>query len=367
MEFAFDDHQLEFREQLASFLRIECDGAALRQAWSSDIGWSPKRWRLLADMGVVGITVPERFGGLGLGLVDLILLIEEAGRAALPEPIVETTALGVPLLSDLVLERGPSGERAFSRELADSLSGWLLRVAAGEAVIAVGTAEEDHVVAAQGADGFLLAQRPSDERDGQLELHLVPATQVEVTPSPVLDGAHRLGTVRWSPSPGTLIASGSVAERLVRATGDRAATATAAMLVGLAEAMIAMASSYAKERTQFGKQIGSFQAVKHLLANALVRVEFAKPLVYRSAWSVDSQSPLSSLHASMAKAQASDAAVLAARTALQVHGAIGYTWEHDLHMFMKRTWALASSWGDPAYHRMRALQILSASHSASAP
>jgi alkylation response protein AidB-like acyl-CoA dehydrogenase len=119
-----------------------------------------------------------------------------------------------------------------------------------------------------------------------------------------------------------------------------------------------MAAQYAKDRSQFGKPIGSFQAVKHHLADALVRVEFARPMVYRAAWSLSVGERDAGLHASMAKAMASDAATLAARTALQVHGAIGYTWEHDLQLWMKRAWALAASWGDAATHRARVLETL---------
>jgi alkylation response protein AidB-like acyl-CoA dehydrogenase len=119
--------------------------------------------------------------------------------------------------------------------------------------------------------------------------------------------------------------------------------------------MIKMAADYARERQQFGKPIGSFQAVKHLLADARVKLEFARPATYRAAWSLATSQPTVSHDASMAKAMASDAADRAARVALQVHGAIGYTWECDLHFFMKRTWALSRAWGDASTHRQLVL------------
>ena len=122
--------------------------------------------------------------------------------------------------------------------------------------------------------------------------------------------------------------------------------------------MIAMAADYAKERHQFGKPIGSFQAVKHLLAGARVQLEFARPVVYAAAWSLDEAQPDASRAASVAKAYASDAATEAARVSLQVHGAIGYTWECDLQLFLKRAWALAASWGSAADHRARVLDSL---------
>ena len=133
--------------------------------------------------------------------------------------------------------------------------------------------------------------------------------------------------------------------------------ATAAELLGLADRMITMAADYAKERQQFGKPIGTFQAVKHLLAGAQVPLEFARPVVYAAAWALDRASPTRSRSASMAKAYASDAATEAARVALQVHGAIGYTWECDLHLFLKRAWALAEAWGSAADHRSRVLDL----------
>ncbi|MGA2519931.1 MAG: acyl-CoA dehydrogenase family protein [Acidimicrobiales bacterium] len=341
MRFSFNEQQQEFRAQLRAFTDKECTPAEVREAWGSVRGWSPQRWRALADMGVVGLTVPPDHGGLGLGFVDLVLLLEEAGWAGLPEPLLETTALGVPLLVAL---SGPSGDAQRQR--------WLPRVAAGEAVIAVGTASPAAVPMAEGADLLVL------ERDGAV--HLVSADGATVVPRPALDGARRLASVEWEPAADSLVATGDEAGALLAGIGHRAATGTGAVLVGVADRLIAMAAHYATERTQFGKPIGSYQAVKHHLADAAVRVEFARPAVYRAAWSLAEGDPDVAVHASMAKALASEAALLAARTALQVHGAIGYTWEHDLHLWMKRAWSLASAWGDAGWHRARILDELTA-------
>jgi alkylation response protein AidB-like acyl-CoA dehydrogenase len=339
MHFAFDEQQLEFRAQLRAFTDKECTPAQLREAWASDLGWSPTRWRALGDMGVVGLTVPTEHGGMGLGLLDLVLLLEEAGRSGLPEPVLETTALGVPVL---LSTSGPWAEA--------HRGAWLARVAAGDAVVALGTEDMSGVPGAAGADLFLL------ERGG--DVHAVPASEAAVVLRPVLDGARRLGRVEWEPSPSTLVASGAAAGEVLASLASRGATGSAAMLVGIAERLIAMAAQYALERNQFGRPIGSFQAVKHHLADASVRVEFARPAVYRAAWSLTVGVPEAGVHASMAKSLASDAATLAARAALQVHGAIGYTWEHDLHLWMKRAWALAAAWGDAADHRGRVLALI---------
>ena len=173
-----------------------------------------------------------------------------------------------------------------------------------------------------------------------------------------IDGARRLAEVSWEPTPATVLLSGDDALVALAACRQRAAMGTGAMLLGITDRLISMAGEYAKARTQFGKPIGSFQAVKHLLADALVKLEFARPAVYRAAWSLSLHDEDAPLHASMAKALASDAATAAARTALQVHGAIGYTWEHDLHLWMKPAWALAAAWGDSVSHRAAILDTL---------
>ncbi|HXX89768.1 MAG TPA: acyl-CoA dehydrogenase family protein [Acidimicrobiales bacterium] len=348
MEFAFDEHQLEFRTQLRALADKECGPSDIRAAWESPFGWSQSRWESLAEMGVVGLTVPEPYGGLGLDEVDLVLLLEEAGRAGLPEPLLETTALAVPLLVDA------SGDRAEAAR-----EEWLPRVASGETVATVGVCDAPGVPAAAGAHLMLL------ETSGSI--HAVPADAVHQEPLTALDGSWRLARVRWDPSPATLLASGEESAHLLATTADRAALGAAAVLLGVTDRMIAMAAQYAQERRQFGRAIGSFQAVKHHLSNVLIGLEFSRPLVYRAAWSVARRTPDASLHASMAKAQASDAALSAARIALQVHGAIGYTWEHDLHLWMKRAWSLAAAWGDAPAHRARVLALAAAARSQALP
>jgi alkylation response protein AidB-like acyl-CoA dehydrogenase len=139
---------------------------------------------------------------------------------------------------------------------------------------------------------------------------------------------------------------------------DRAALAAAAQLCGLADAMLELTVPYASERKQFGAPIGSFQAVKHHLADAALALEFARPLVYRAAWEVEHDTPERATAVSLAKAAASQAGVIASRKALQVHGAIGYAHEYDLHLWMKRAWALAGAWGDAAWHRNRIATII---------
>ncbi|HEY1466263.1 MAG TPA: acyl-CoA dehydrogenase family protein [Acidimicrobiales bacterium] len=363
MHFSFTEQQTDFRDAVRQMLDRECTPADLRAVFDAAVGpdggtgaaadgeASPSpvhtpRWKALADMGVVGLTAPERHGGLGLTDLDVVLLLEEAGRAALPEPLLETTALAAPLLA----RTGWGTE--YGTEAGALSNQWLPLIATGDAAAAIGVSGMPAVPGAVGADVFILEHTPPG---GGIELHAVPADEVGVTPVSSLDPTRRLGTVAWTPAPDTLVAAGSDAQSALAVLADRAAVGTAAELVGLADRMITMAADYAKERKQFGRAIGSFQAVKHLLAGAQVQLEFARPVTYAAAWSLAHRTPDASRRASMAKAYAAEAATEAARVSLQVHGAIGYTWECDLHLFLKRAWALAPAWGDAAEHRGRVL------------
>lgn len=322
MEFKFTEDQLEFRDAVRTFLEKECPPEVVRAAWD---GKPTELWPRLAEMGVVGMTAPEEHGGLGMDELDLVLVLEEAGRAALPEPLLEHTAVAVPALRD-------AGGKLTER--------WLPAAASGEVIVTVGLGPAPLIVNGERASLLL------DDHDGCI--HLLECAVCDITPRPSIDRAHPVATVAWS------------AEKETKLEGadpdlafDRAALGASAQLVGLAGRMIDLAVEYAKEREQFGKAIGSFQAIQHQLADALLRLEFARPAVYRAAHAVARSEPDRPLHVSMAKAYAGDAADLAARTALQVHGAVGYSWEHDLHLFMKRAWALAASWGESAWHRRR--------------
>ncbi len=213
MHFAFDDHQLEFRAQLRAFAEKSAPRPTLREAWASALGWSRPRWEALAEMGVVGLTVPEVHGGLGLDLVDLVLLLEEAGRSGLPEPLVETAALGVPLLADAP---GAQGDALRAR--------WLAAVADGGAAIAVGMSSMPAVPGAEGADLLLL------EGDG--ELHAVPAAAVVLTPRPVARRGAPVGRGLVGAVPGDPAGLGFRSRRRPRRIEDRAAMGTGAVFVG---------------------------------------------------------------------------------------------------------------------------------------
>jgi len=365
MDFAFSDEQLELRSAVRQVLDDQCPVAALRayDAASSTerSALSGQRWHVLAELGAPTLLVPETAGGLGLGDVDLVGIFEEAGWAALPEPLLETAGLAAPLLSTL-LPAAPAASALAT--LVDQRS----TVAVGgidvtgrgptspTTVAADGMLRTPRVVGALSADVLVLACR---DADSGWQVHAVASADCTAESTPTLDPTRDLSTVHWPLSSDTLLAYGVAADAIVQLVADRAAAGSAAYLIGLADRMITMAADYAKDRQQFGKPIGSFQAVKHLLANARVKLEFARPATYRAAWSLATAQPTVSHDASMAKAMAADAADLAARVALQVHGAIGYTYECDLHFFMKRTWALSRAWGDATAQRQLVLASVS--------
>ena len=371
MDFAFSEDQEEVRRGVRTVLDAECNVNDLREFELADqearAELSANRWGVLAELGAPALLVPASSNGLGLSDVDLVGVLEEAGYACLPEPLLETAALAAPTLSALLPESASAAAlTALVEEDAMFAVGGVdvttEGIASPSEVSADGRLRTPRVVGARDAAIFLLACR--DDESGW-QLHAVPSASCTAEPTPALSATRDLSIVHWPLASDTLLAYGVAAEAALTLLADRAAAASAALLIGLADRMVSMAAAYAKDRHQFGKPIGSFQAVKHHLANARVSLEFARPATYRAAWSLATAQPSLSHDASMAKAMASDAADLAARVALQVHGAIGYTWECDLHFFMKRAWALSRAWGDAATHRRLVLShVLSAQRSA---
>jgi alkylation response protein AidB-like acyl-CoA dehydrogenase len=331
VSFALSADQRELQVAFRDFVRGTYGVEQLREAWESDSGASEGIWNGLAELGVLGVAIPEEAGGLGLGDVELVAMLEEAGYVLLAEPLAATAAVAAPLLAEVA----PDSE-------------WLPRIAAGEAVIAVGLPQSPLVADARRASLLLLARGT--------DLHAVDPSDVTLVAQPGVDRARRLFSVDWQPGDATLLAR-DAAEPLAAAF-DRAALAAAAELLGLTNRLIEIAADYARDRWQFGQPIGSFQAVKHMLADALVRLEFARPAVYRASTSVALGEPSRALDVSVAKALASEAGVLAARVALQVHGGIGYTWEHDLHYWLAHTEAVARAHGDARRHRERIATLL---------
>jgi len=331
VDFRFGDDPLLFQSTLRDFLEKEHTPEVLRALWRQPFPRSNALWKKLAELGVPGLLVPEAQGGLGMSEIEGVLLHEEAGRAALGEPLVATSAVAVPLLRDL------------GGALADE---WLPRIAAGEARIAVGHPALRFVEDAEGADLLLLPH-------GEDALFAVAPASARIAPQPANDPSRRVASVAFDASSSRRVAHGAPARALFAAALDRGALACAAQALGACDRMLVLSVAYTSQRKQFGKPIASYQAVKHMLANAKVKLEYARPLVMRAAWSVAHGAATRAPHVSMAKLAACEAARFAARVALQCHGAIGYTWEQDLHLFMRRAWTQDQSWGRAPFHLAR--------------
>jgi alkylation response protein AidB-like acyl-CoA dehydrogenase len=316
MKFALTDDQVAFRDAVRDLFAKEATPAVVRAAWEAPEGELDRGvWNSLDAMGVLGVLVPEADGGLGLDETFLVPVLEEAGRVALPHPLVETAMVAAPLVG----------------------------VGAGMVASDLGG---PNVACAADADALLL-------RWGHT-LALVDRDGAELTPLATVDAGRRAARVSHEGTGEPLTEDPGAIELAL----DRGALGTAAVLVGLAQSMLDLTVGYVVERKQFGVAVGSFQAVKHHLSDAALALEFARPAVHRAAWSVANGAPTRARDVSMAKAMASDAAELVGRKALQCHGAIGYTVEADLHLFLKRTWALARAWGDTAHHTDRVAAAL---------
>ena len=332
MDFTFNDDQLTFREAMSRFLMTEAAPEMLREIWETDVGRSPELRGKLAEQGLTALSVPEDCGGLGMDDVAWALMSQELGYYAIPDSLADTAYVSAGLIKAL-----PAGSH--DREAL------LGRIADGSVRIAVGHPVNPLVADAATADLLLL---PHGD-----EVHLVPRALVDVTANPSIDLSRRLAGLAWEPSSGTRIAAGDAGRRLWADALNRGTLSVAGQLLGLAQRMLDLSVDYAAQRKQFGKPIGSFQAVKHHLADVATQLEFAKPVLYRAAYALAHGEKNAGVWVSQARLACCEASWLAARHGIQVHGAMGYTWEVDLQMFMKRAWALDNAWGDRALHKTR--------------
>ncbi|WP_341649211.1 acyl-CoA dehydrogenase family protein [Thauera humireducens] len=346
MDFTFADDQLTFREAVSRFLMTEAAPEMLREIWETDTGRSPELRKNIAEQGLTALSVPEDCGGLGMDDVAWALMTQELGYYAIPDSLADAAYVAAGLITAL-----PAGTAA--RE------DWLARIAEGSIRIAVGHPVNPLVADANPADLLLLAHGD--------EVHAVPRGQVEIEPNPSIDLSRRLAGVRWTPSAATRLAGSDDGRRLWAQTLNRGALSTAGQLLGLAQRMLDLSVDYVAQRKQFGKPIGSFQAVKHHLADVATQIEFAKPVLYRAAYALAKGEAGADARVSHAKLACGEAAWLAARHGIQVHGAMGYTWEVDLQMFMKRAWALDAAWGDRGYHKARVADAILADGAALGP
>lgn len=332
MNFSFSEDQLAFRDAVRDLLRGQCTIDGVRSAWTNETGRVDGLWAQLAEQGVTTISLPEDLGGLGLNELDTILILEEAGRACAPEPLIEVISVVLPLLADAA-----QGGSSVARRLADQAAeGALILPALDGSGLALYGNQADYLIAEDA--GRLLA---------------IPRDALTLAPEISVDRSRRLYRFTFDASKAEEIASGEEAQTLIARAKERGALGSAAFLLGLGDSMVKLGVDYAKTRKQFNTPIGAFQAIQHRLVNAWTAVEFSRPMIYRAAYSLAQGDPDASVHVSMAKIYASDGATRAAREVLQCHGAIGYTTEYELHLLMKRAWALSGTWGDKREHEVR--------------
>lgn len=332
MDFTFDDQQLEFRDAIRRFLVVEAAPETLREYWETTTGRSGDLRAQLAEQGLTAMSVSESHGGLEQDDLDWVLILQEIGYHGIPDSLVEAAYLGARILAELPADS----------DLPDE---WLPRLVDGRARMSIGHPINPMVHDAELSDLMLMWH---DD-----EVHALTSDQASLSPNESIDRSRRLYQVDWTPSGSTRVCGAEQGRAIWAETVNRAAMASAAQLLGLAQRMMDLGVDYAAQRKQFGKPIGSFQAIKHHMADIAVKIEFARPVVHRAAQALASGHPRRDALVSHAKLAAGEAAHVAARKSLQAHGAIGYTWEADLQMFMKRAWALNGAWGDTAYHKKR--------------
>jgi alkylation response protein AidB-like acyl-CoA dehydrogenase len=378
MDFGFSQEQELLRATARKFFENECASTFVRERMAEPAGVTDDFWTKLAEQGWLGLVYPEQYGGAGLGFVDLTVLMEEMGRVVMPGPFFSTTILG----GLAILEAGSAAQK----------EEWLTKIATGEAKATLAWTEPSArwdaagvTTTARAADGswvlsgtklfvpdahladvLVVVARTSESARGEegVSLFLVgkdtPGLEIKLLPT--MDQTRKLCevTLRDARVPGdALLGARDGGWAPLARVIQRATVALCAEMCGGAQRVLEMTTEYAKIRVAFGKPIGSYQGVKHRAADMLVDVENAKSLTYYAAWAVDENATEAPLATSMAKAYASDAFRRVAGAGIQLHGGIGFTWEHDLHLYFKRAKSSEFTFGDATYHRERVAQLIS--------
>ena len=326
MDFRLNEDQLSLQKAAREFLSKECTTVVVRSAFEGPDGSAPELYKKMADLGWLALAVPEEDGGLGMGLVELAVLLEQMGYYDAPGPFFATAAMAIPAL----LKLG-------AKDKIDSL------IDGTKAAVVV--TDPDYVLDGQLADVFIVS-------DGG-KVRWLEKGDAKVTPHQTVDGTRRTATVEVASGAGEEIGDASALESVI----DAATALISAESTGGMQRALDMTVDYVKVRTQFGRVIGSFQALKHRLADALLKTESAKSASYYAAWANDAGAEDAAFSSSVAKAYVSDAFLSVAGECIQMHGGIGYTWEHDAHLWFKRATTNAALLGSAEFHRARALDL----------
>ena len=375
MDFGFSEEQEEIRRQAAKLLGERCPTTHLRDMLEDERGYSQELWSAMAENGWVGLTVPEEYDGVGLGFLDLVLILEEMGKVGLPGPFIPTAVLAV---EALVNGGSEEQKKQYLPNIAMGETIWAFAVAEADGVFdcagVQATAAKDggdyilngtklFVQDAHNAQHIIVVARTGGSGDEGISLFIVDASAagLKTTLLKTMDGTRKQGAVELEnvrvPAANLLGAEGQGAG-IVKAVMNKACVALSAEACGGTAWVLDTTVDYAKTRIQFDRPIGSFQAVKHPLADMLLHLESSKSITYYAAWTLDENHEELDASCAMAKAYASDTFRDATYQGVQLHGGIGFTWEHDMHLYFKRAKNTEFMFGDPVYQRERIATIL---------
>ena len=362
MNFAFTEEQDELRRTVRSFLDAKSPESAVREQMETEDGFDRAVWTQMAEqMGLQGMHIPEEFGGSGFSYVELGIVLEEMGRALLCAPFFSTVVLAANALllcGDEAAQRDylpgiASGETIATLAFTEPSGRWdesgieMTATAAGDGHTLTGT--KMFVIDGHTADLVLVLART----DAGISLFAVEGDAAGLTRTPLatMDQTRKQARLEFADTPARLIESEGIGWDFVARVLDLAAVGLAAEQVGGAQKVLEMAVEYAKVRVQFGRPIGSFQAIKHKCADMLLEVESSKSAAYYGMWCAAEMNDELASVASLAKAYCSEAYFHAAAENIQIHGGIGFTWEHPAHLYFKRAKSSELLFGDPTYHR----------------
>jgi len=363
MLFEFSDEHGELRRTVRNFLEKDSDESRVRELMESEQGYDPTVWgRMAEELGIVGLIASEQHGGAGFGMIELAIVAEEMGRVLLCAPYLSSAVLATSALE-------LAADEAAQKEILPAL-------AMGKAIGTLAFSEPAspwdlsaiEMTAQPDGDGFQLSGEKSYVLDGHIANEILVVARADGALAlfrvagdargltrevlPPLDPTRRIASLRFDSTPATRISSGDASVALERAL-DRAIIALAAEQLGGAQRVLETATDYAKTRFQFGRPIGSFQVIKHQCADMLVEVEFARSAVYNAAFESEEDSEDAFAAVRMAKSYCSDAYLHAANRNIQIHGGMGFTWEHSAHLYYKRAKASELLFGSPGFHRER--------------
>lgn len=377
MDFGLNEEQEMLKTMARDFFTNECPKTHVKEMMDDEKGYSPELWKKMAELGFLGLVIPEEYGGTGGNFIDLMVLMQEMGRAVLPSPFISTVLLaGIPLLA--------AGTEEQKKE-------FLPKIAAGDVILALALSEPNgdlgadaieieavaegndyiingtklFVLDAAAANHILCATRTKRTKDPEegITLFLIDAKAdgVHVTSLKTMDETRKQCEVLFKNV--KVPAKSMVGELhqgwpILKKTLNQATAMLCGEMVGGLDTVMEMTLDYAKQRIQFGVPIGSFQAIKHKFADMLIQVEYARSLTYYAAWTVDQDIPDSPVAVSTAKSWCGDAYKHVTNEGVQIHGGIGFTWDHDMHLYFKRARFSDTAFGDSTYHRELIAQSL---------